>query len=210
MEAKEGVRAMNKKEAGKTGRAICLAAALVICLCAGFGYSWSVMQNPIASAYGWDPAAVSLTFTLTVCCSTLSPLFLCKWIQKMPLRRPVTLGAVLYGFGLFATGFMSSLFQLYLFYGVFSGVGCGLIYPTMMSYVVRLYPERSGLVSGLGTAFYGAGAILWAPIMVALMDGLSLQYAFHVLGAAFALVILLSSFLLKEPPKGKEDVERQG
>lgn len=189
-----------QKSGGKAWpRKISLVAALVICLFTGFGYSWSVIQNPIAAAYGWNTAGVSLTFTLTVCFSTLSPLFLGKLIQKMPVRRTVIIGALAYGFGLFATGFMSSLWHLYLFYGFFSGVGCGLIYPTMMSYVVRLFPEKSGLVSGLGTAFYGAGAIVWAPTMVSLMDALTLNIAFHVLGACFAVVIVVASWFLQEP-----------
>lgn len=76
------------------------------------------------------------------------------------------------------------VWQLYLFYGVMTGLGVGFIYPGMMAYVVRLYPERSGAASGLGTAAYGSGAILWAPSMVALSDALSLSRAFCILGLA--------------------------
>lgn len=176
-----------------------LVAALMVCLFAGFGYAWSVVQTPIATAQGWSDAGISLAFTITVCGSTLSPLFLGKWIQKMPVRRTVIIGAALYGVGLFTTGLAASLWQLYLFYGVFAGVGCGMIYPTMMSYVVRLFPEKSGLVSGLGTAFYGAGAIVWAPTMVSLINAISLSMAFHVLGLSFAAAIILASMFLREP-----------
>lgn len=120
----------------------------------------------------------------------------------MSSRLCVAVGAVLFGAGLFAAGLMSQLWQLYLFYGVISGLGVGFIYPSMMAYVVRLFPDRSGMASGLGTAAYGSGAILWAPTAAALMEKVGLGSAFRVLGVLFAAVILLGSLLLAEPPEG--------
>ena len=50
-------------------------ASLLICICAGFGYAWSVLQTPIIAAHGWPDQQVSLTYTVTVLCSTMAPLF---------------------------------------------------------------------------------------------------------------------------------------
>jgi len=75
----------------------------------------------------------------------------------------IALGAVLFGGGLFLTGAMTQLWQLFRFYGILSGLGCGFIYPSMMAYVVRLFPDRSGMASGLGTAAYGSRGLPWAP-----------------------------------------------
>lgn len=193
---------MSRVQAFRSRRWLCLAGALVICISAGFGYAWSVLQTPIAAAHGWAGGQVALTFTLTVVFSTLTPLFLGGLIRRLPLRGAVALGAVLYGFGIFATGSITALWQLYLFYGVCSGLGCGFIYPAMMAYVVRLFPDRSGFASGLGAAAYGSGAVLWAPVSVALSGALSLGAAFRILGGGFAAVILLSALLLAEPPEG--------
>ena len=66
--------------------------------------------------------------------------------------------------------------------------------------MVRLFPDRSGMASGLGTAAYGSGAILWAPTAAVLMEKVGLGSAFRVLGVLFAAVILLGSLLLAEPP----------
>ena len=96
---------------------------------------------------------------------------------------------------------MSQLWQLYLFYGVISGLGVGFIYPSMMAYVVRLFPEKSGMASGLGTAAYGSGAILWAPVAAALIRSVNLRGTFCILGGAFLVLILLGSTLLVEPPQ---------
>ena len=180
---------MSRAQAFQKRRWICLAAALVICVCAGFGYAWSVLQNPIVAAHGWPEGQVSLAYTVTVVCSTMAPLFFGGLIRRISTRMCIALGAVLFGGGLFLTGAMTQLWQLFLFYG-------------MMAYVVRLFPDRSGLASGLGTAAYGSGAILWAPTSAVLMNTFSLAWAFRILGILFLAVILAASLLLAEPPEG--------
>lgn len=183
-------------------RWLCMAAALVICICAGFGYAWSVLQNPIVTRFGWADSGVALAYTITVLCSTMAPLLFGSLIRRISTRLSVVVGAVLFGGGLLLTGFMNQLWQLYLFYGIISGLGVGFIYPSMMAYVVRLFPDRSGLASGLGTAAYGSGAILWAPTAAALMERVGMDRAFLLLGVLFAVVILAGSFLLSDPPEG--------
>ena len=183
-------------------RWVCLIAAMVICVCAGFGYAWSVLQNPIVEQFGWSDSGVALTYTIMVLCSTMTPLFFGSLIRRLSTRLVVVIGALLFGAGLFLTGEMARLWQLYLFYGIIAGLGVGFIYPSMMAYVVRLFPDRSGMASGLGTAAYGSGAILWAPAAAALMDGMGMDRAFQVLGVLFAAVILAGSLLLADPPQG--------
>lgn len=183
-------------------RWISMICSLAICVCAGFGYAWSVLQSPIVAAYGWPDSQVSLAYTITVLCSTMAPLFFGPVIRALGSRRCVMLGALLFGGGLFCTGLMTGVWQLYLFYGVLSGLGVGFIYPNMMAYVVRLFPEKPGMASGLGTAAYGSGAILWAPVATGLTAARSLSDAFRILGVLFLAVILLGSLALREPPEG--------
>ena len=102
-------------------RTLSMVAALIICICAGVGYAWSVLQTPIIAAHHWPDKQVSLTYTITVLCSTMAPLLFGSVIRKLSTRTAVTLGAVLFGAGLFLTGWMGSgVWQLYLFYGVLS------------------------------------------------------------------------------------------
>ena len=186
-------------EAFAKTRWVCMIASLVICVCAGFGYAWSVLQTPIASIHGWPDAQVSLAYTITVLCSTMAPLLFGPLIRRMGTRTCVAVGAVLFGGGLLLTGSMTAVWQLYFFYGVLSGLGCGFIYPSMMAYVVRLFPEKSGMASGLGTAAYGSGAILWAPAAVGLTGA-------FLTAAVLAVVGLVCSRFIKpkEVPHGTE------
>ena len=184
----------------------CLIASLVICVCAGFGYAWSVIQTPIVETFGWPDGSVSLAYTITVLCSTMAPLFFATVIRRLGTRHCIMVGAVLFGGGLMCTGIMmDSLWQLYFFYGILSGLGVGFIYPSMMAYVVRLFPERPGLASGLGTAAYGSGAMLWAPVATALTGSFTLNGALRILGIAFLVVVLAGSLLLREPPEGFQE-----
>ena len=126
---------MSRAQAFQKRRWICLAAALVICVCAGFGYAWSVLQNPIVAAHGWPEGQVSLAYTVTVVCSTMAPLFFGGLIRRISTRMCIALGAVLFGGGLFLTGAMTQLWQLFLFYGILSGLGCGFIYPLSLIHI---------------------------------------------------------------------------
>lgn len=176
-----------------------MAAALIIVLCAGFGYAWSVLQSPIEQIYGWESTGVSLAYSLTVVFSTLTSSLLGAPIRRLGTRRCVLIGSILFGGGLFLTGVMSSLWQLYFFYSALTGIGTGLIYPVLMAYIVRLFPEKPGMASGLGTAFYGAGAIIWAPTAAGIIEGISFRTACTILGLGFLVVIFALGWLLTEP-----------
>lgn len=179
-----------------------MVACLFICICAGFGYAWSVLQTPIILAHNWTDSQVSLTYTIQVVCSTMSPLLFGSLIRKLGVKKCVLVGSILYGAGLLCSGIMQSVWQLYVFYGVIAGVGVGFVYPTVMAYVVRLFPDRAGMASGLATAAYGSGAIIWAPVTVGIIGSSSVHFAFVVLGIAFLAIILVGSLLLREPPEG--------
>ena len=205
MQTNAGARPVDAVAFQRT-RWLCMVASLLVCICAGFGYAWSVLQTPIAQGYGWPDSGVSLTYTIMVFCSSMAPLLFAPVIRWLKTRRCIMLGAILFGGGLVCTGLMGRLWQLYVFYGIIAGLGIGFIYPSMMAYVVRLFPERSGMASGLGTAAYGSGAIIWAPVAVSLTAAFSLSGAFRLLGAAFLIVVFLAALLLREPPEGFADL----
>ena len=192
----------------KKQRVVCMAAVLIIVLCAGFGYAWSVLQSPIERIYGWESTGVSLAYSLTVIFSTLTSALLGAPIRRLGTKRCVLIGSILFGGGLFLTGVMTSLWQLYFFYSALTGIGSGLIYPVLMAYIVKLFPERAGFASGLGTAFYGAGAVIWAPAAAAMIEGISFQTACTILGLSFLAVMFGLTWLIKEPTE--EFIEAMG
>ncbi len=184
----------------KKRRVLYLILTVLICICAGFGYAWSVLQNPIITVYHWSDSSVAVAYTITVLCSTMSPLFFGALLSRISTRICILIGALFFGGGLFLTGYMNQIWQLYLFYGFISGIGVGFIYPRMMSYVIQLYPEHRGIASGIGTAAYGSGAILWAPAAARLIETKGLSGTFYILGILFLAIIVICALFLCDPP----------
>lgn len=193
---------MNNIEVFKHRRLICMISTLAICICIGFVYAWSVLQNPIVVKFQWVDTKVTLAYTMNIICSNVIAMILGSIIRKISIRTCVLIGSVLFGLGLLATGFVTYIWQLYLFYGIVGGFGTGLIYPQLMSYVVRLYPERTGIASGIATAAYGSGAVIWAPVSTAFINNVGISNTFKILGIVFLIVCVAFSLLLKDPPEG--------
>ncbi|MDR2741785.1 MAG: OFA family MFS transporter [Treponema sp.] len=173
---------------------------MLICLCAGVGYSWSVFQGPLIGKFAWDPGAVSLIFTIQVLISTLFPPLIGHLQKKISINNYLRLGAFIYSGGLVLAMFASSLGSMYLFYGVITGIGNGMLYPCVMAYSGRLYPEKRGFVSGVLACAYGAGSMIWAPLAAHIMGFSDVSFTFAVLGVIYVVCILPVTFLIKEPP----------
>lgn len=184
-----------------TKRYLSLVFTLLICVCAGLGYAWSVFQNPILEMFpDWGASGVSVAFTLQVALSALAPLVFGSFYSKWKTKNIITAGGLLLSVGLICVGFMNSLFMLYLFYGIFAGLGVGMIYTTLMTYAVRLFPEKRGFMSGIVAASYGSGAIIWAPAANRIISGFNVLFCFKLLGVLFFVVIVVLSRFLMEAP----------
>ena len=179
----------------------CMFATMVACICIGFIYAWSVIQTPIILDFGWEESRVALAYTAINLCSNFGAMIFGSLIRKMSTRQCIMTGAVLFGGGILITGMITQLWQLYLFFGVCAGFGSGFIYPQMMAYAVKIFPERSGMASGLATAAFGSGAVIWAPITTVLLENKGFQGTMMILGLLFLIVIFAVSLLLIQPPK---------
>ncbi|MCM8711248.1 OFA family MFS transporter [Clostridium sp. SYSU_GA19001] len=182
-------------------RWIYLIAAMVIAVCAGIGYSWSVFQKPLIKMFGWSTGRTSLTFTIQVFVSTMSPMFIGKLQEKITTKYYIMIGAVLYGGGLILTGFVNSLIYLYIIFGVIVGLGIGMLYPCLMAYGVKLFPDKRGLVSGLLAGSYGAGSVIWAPTAARIMQNHSVLTVYKIFGVLFFIAIIILAVFLGEVPK---------
>lgn len=175
---------------------ISLVASMIACLCAGFTYAFSVMQNPIMTEYGFSEGQVALCFSLRIVSSTMTTFCLGNWIKKISIRYCCLCGAGLMALGLILSGFAKSPWLLYLGYGFLSGMGVGFYYPPLMTQSVLIFPDKAGLCSGLMAASYGSGALLWAPLTVQLMEKMGVRTSFFALALIFFLIILISSFFI--------------
>lgn len=177
-----------------------LVASVIAALSAGLGYSWSVLLKPMAGDYGWSAADVSLTFSAFMTMGAVAAIVAGKLQQSLPPRTLVLIGGALFGAGLVLLGSVHSLAAVYAF-AALAGFGMGTVYPgATMSNLIRYFPDRSGFASGLLSAGAGLGAVVWAPLAVALIDRFDLAWALRILGAVFFVALAVLSRFIRTAP----------
>lgn len=182
-------------------RWVTLAASVVASVCCGFAYAWSVLVTPMMDTYGWTSSEISVAFTLLISISAACTLVAGKALQYMQPRTLLLIGGAMLGIGVLLLGFATSLGLLYGF-TVIAGLG-GVTYPgATMTNLMSFFPDKRGLVAGLLTAGFGLGAVIWAPVAVALIDRVGLLWALRILGMIFFVLVAVFSRLVTTAPPG--------
>lgn len=171
----------------------------------GSVYAWSVFTNPLIEAYGWSLSAVSLTFSIAILFLGVSAAFMGHFVEKHGPRKSGIVAAIFFGIGTIGAGFatsIESIFLLYVTYGVLGGIGLGVGYITPVSTLVKWFPDRRGLATGLAIMGFGFAAMIASPIMNSLINSVGIANTFYILGVVYLVVMLGSASYLAPPPKG--------
>jgi MFS family permease len=152
-------------------------AALSIHLAIGQVYSFSIFKNPLlalrgADGAGWSQKEVGYIFSLAIAVLGLSAALFGKWLEAAGPRKAMLVAAVCFGSGFMvaAAGVsFHSLLLIYLGYGVIGGVGLGLGYISPVSTLIKWFPDRPGLATGLAIMGFGGGAMIGSPLGTKLM-----------------------------------------
>ena len=177
-------------------------AGVVLHLMIGGVYAWSVFTKPIAQQTGWREASVSFAFSLAIFCLGMSAAFMGRLVEKFGPTVTGTISAIFYGSGIMLTGVAihtHQLWLLYLAYGVIGGLGLGSGYVTPVSTIIRWFPDKRGLATGLAIMGFGFAALLTGPIAQQLMSNVGLSATFYILGAFYLVVMLIASQFIKKP-----------
>ncbi len=176
---------------------VCLQMAL------GAGYAWSVFRIPLVKTYGWSIAEVSATFTICWFCLGCTSVLGGVWMAKSGPRIVAMFAGLMWGGGVFLASFSAhKLWWLYLTYGVIGGTGLGMGYIVPIAVLVKWFPERRGLITGIAVGGFGAGSLIAAPMAGKLLQSVGLMPAFAYLGIAYAVVAMASGFFMQNPPEG--------
>lgn len=169
----------------------------------GSVYAWSVYTQPLVNQLGWELADTQLTFSLSIFFLGISAGFLGKFIEKTGLRKAGMLSALFFGLGIMGSGLavqLNSIYLLYLCYGVLGGIGLGIGYITPVATLLKWFPDKRGLASGIAIMGFGFAALISSPVIVFLITGIGLAGAFYITGAAYLTIIFISSLYLAPPP----------
>lgn len=168
----------------------------------GSVYAWSVFTGPIQEQLGWGLSKTSWTFSLAILFLGLSAAFLGHFVEKFGPRVSGTLSAILFGIGVSGAGLaiqLESILLLYLFYGMLGGMGLGIGYITPVSTLVKWFPDRRGMATGLAIMGFGFAAMISSPIINKLIESVGIANTFYILGGIYFILIISSAQYLAKP-----------
>ena len=168
----------------------------------GAVYAWSVFRVPLAKQFGWSISEVTLTFTISIFVLGFAAFFGGLWLNHKGPRVVALTGGVLYGLGVFLASFSHKLSWLYLTYGVIGGIGLGLGYIVPVAVLVKWFPDRRGLITGIAVGGFGAGALITAPVATRLIQSVGVLSTFAFLGIAYLIVTVMAGLFMQNPPDG--------
>jgi len=177
-------------------------AGVCIQLALGAVYAWSVFRGPLAKQFGWSISEVTLTFTISIFVLGIAAFFGGLWLNRKGPRIVAVTGGALYGLGVFLASFSHRLWWLYASYGLIGGIGLGLAYIVPVAVLVKWFPDRRGLITGVAVGGFGAGALITAPLATRLIQSVGVLNTFAYLGIAFLVVTVLAGLFMHNPPGG--------
>lgn len=180
-------------------------AAVCMQICLGAVYGWSVFKIPLMKAHGWSETSVQLNFTLAILFLGVGTVIGGLWQDKVGPRKVATIAGVLYGIGYLLASYgasHSSLGTIYAGYGVLSGLGMGMGYITPVATLVKWFPDKRGLMTGVAVCGYGAGALIMAPVAAPMILSHGVPYTFAALGIVYLIVVVIASQFYANPPQG--------
>jgi OFA family oxalate/formate antiporter-like MFS transporter len=168
----------------------------------GAVYAWSVFRVPLAKQFGWSISEVTLTFTISIFVLGIAAFFGGLWLNRKGPRIVALTGGVLYGLGVFLASFSHNLWWLYLSYGFIGGIGLGLGYIVPVAVLVKWFPDRRGLITGIAVGGFGAGALITAPVATRLIQSVGVLNTFAYLGIGYLIVTVIAGSFMQNPPDG--------
>jgi OFA family oxalate/formate antiporter-like MFS transporter len=179
------------------------AAGFLMQMALGAVYAWSVFRVPLTKQFHWSISEVTFTFTISIFTLGVAAFFGGLWLNKKGPRVVALTGGFLYGLGIFLASYSADkLWWLYLSYGLISGIGLGFGYIVPVAVLVKWFPDKRGLITGIAVGGFGAGALVTAPVATRLIQSVGVLPTFAYLGVAYLIVTMATGAFMQNPPQG--------
>ncbi|AFZ01417.1 OFA family MFS transporter [Calothrix sp. PCC 6303] len=190
------------------GRWLFIPLGLIVLLCLGTVYSWSIFSGPFEAELQTKPGTILLPFMVLGITFTLVMPISGLYIYRFSPRIMTTVGGIIVGIGYLLASVAPNLPLLILSYGVIAGIGVGITYGVPLAVAARWFPDRKGLAVGLTVVGFGLSPLVTAPIALNLIKGnpqigipaFGIRSTFVILAIAFTIIISIIATVLKMPP----------
>ncbi len=191
-------------------RLLIIIGTVIVQMGLGTIYTWSLFNQPLVDKFGWELSATAVTFSITSFALAFATLFAGRLQDKWGLRRLIAAAGILLGVGLILSSQVSSLWMLYVVAGAVVGFANGTAYITSLSNLIKWFPERKGLISGISVGAFGTGSLVFKYVNAGLISAFGVSTAFLLWGAIVLIMVVGGSFLLKEAKTAANTATKAG
>src|ERR1700678_732242 len=194
-------------------------AALCIHLCIGQAYAFSVFNLPMTKLLGvsksapgdWSIPELGWIFSIAIFVLGFSAAIFGRWVEEGGPRRAMFTAALCWGIGFLISAFgvyIHNIWVVYFGYGLIGGIGLGIGYIAPVSTLIKWFPDRPGMATGMAIMGFGGAAFIASPLSVWLMSKFStashvgVAETFIVLGAVYFVFMMVGAFIVRLPPPG--------
>jgi MFS family permease len=174
-------------------------------------YAFSVFKNPLVERFGVGLTPIAIIFSISIVMLGLSAAVFGTWVERAGPRAAMFTAALCWsgGFAIGALGVATSqLWLVYLGYGVVGGIGLGIGYISPVSTLIKWFPDRPGLATGLAIMGFGGGALIASPLSSTLLETYAsnpvnaIVPSFLTLGAIYLVSMMIGAFVVRLPAEG--------
>jgi MFS family permease len=192
-------------------------AALCVHLCIGQAYAISVFNLPMTKLIGitkstpvdWTIPQLGWIFTIGIFVLGFSAAFLGRWVEDGGPRKAMFTAALCFGFGFFISAIgvtVHNIWLVYLGWGLVGGFGLGIGYISPVSTLIKWFPDRPGMATGMAIMGFGGGAFIASPLSVWLMSKfhtpthVGVAETFAIMGAIYLCFMMVGAWIVRIPP----------
>ena len=194
-------------------------AALSIHLCIGQIYAYSVFNKPMTQILGvtestaddWKLTTLGWIFSIALFTLGASAATFGKWLERVGPRKAMFASALCFSGGFFVSSlgvYLHQIWLVYLGHGFIGGIGLGLGYISPVSTLIKWFPDRPGMATGMAIMGFGGGAMIASPLSVSLMNyfesatSVGVAETFLAMGAIYLVFMMFGVFTVRVPPEG--------
>ena len=174
-------------------------AFIVMVIAWGVNYSFGVFFTPLLDEFGWTRAMTSGAFSLAMFSEGFGGVFMGRICDRFGPRLVVSVCGILLGIGYMLMSQVSTVWHLYLFYGVVIGIGLSGTYVPLISTVSKSFNRRRGLMTGIVSSGMGAGTLFITPFATWMILIKGWRFSYMTIGLATLIIIIVSARFLKMP-----------
>ena len=187
---------------GKRTAVVTIVACVVIELCLGILYAWSILKMDAMAYYGWDKGSANLVASFMLFAFCGGNLIGGAINDRIGPKKTCYPGIIFFAAGIFLSSMLapgSSVVLFYLTYCILGGLGSGIAYGALLSCIQKWLPHKVGLATGIATGSFGFGTALFGVIIAALLKNMQINVVLRIISIVFIVVCLAASLLIRLP-----------